>query len=73
LTRLSDNQIGDLIEEGRRLFENQAGETLRGETTLKAVRLALVSLQAGLVLAEAQDMDLNPVVIDPKKLDSAPK
>jgi len=70
--KLSDNQIGDLLEELRQRVEGKKAQTLRGDTTLRAANLALLSLQLGLVKAEVDDDDTNPVIIDPKKLPPSP-
>lgn len=72
LQKLSDNQVGDLLEELRLRVEGLEAQTLRGDTTLRATYRAIMLLQAGLVLAEMKDQEINPVIIDPKKLPPSP-
>jgi hypothetical protein len=66
--KLSDNQVGDLIQKSRDVLDGATAQTVRGDTTLKAARFSLAALQAGLVLAEVQDSDENTAIIDPMKL-----
>lgn len=56
----------------RQKLEGAEAQTLRGDTTLRAANLALLSLQAGLVLAETKDGEVNTAIIDPKKLPPSP-
>jgi hypothetical protein len=70
--KLSDNQIGDLLEELRLRLEGKTGETKRGDTTLRALNVAILSLQLGLVKAETMDADVNDAIIDTKKLPPSP-
>lgn len=53
-------------------IDGDTGETPEGDSTLRAIRLALVSLQMGLVKAEMMDDDVNTAIIDPKKLPPSP-
>jgi hypothetical protein len=70
--KLSDNQIGDLLETMRQQVDGKEAQTSRGDTTLRAANLALLSLQMGLVKAETMDADVNDAIIDPKKLPPSP-
>lgn len=70
--KLSDNQIGDLLESLRLQIEPCQAETDRGDTTLRAANMALLSLQLGLVHAEAEDEAINDAIIDPTKLPPSP-
>jgi hypothetical protein len=70
--KLSDNQIGDLLEELRQRLDGVGAHTKRGDTTLRALNVAILSLQLGLVKAETMDADVNDAIIDTKKLPPSP-
>ena len=57
-TKLSDNQVHDLLVAAREALGNDDGLTVHGQTALKAARKALVLLQIGVVSA-GEAIDLN--------------
>jgi hypothetical protein len=61
---LTDDEIYDRLHAGWLSFANLKGETKMGDNTLKAARLALFTLQAGLVKANEEGIDHNPVIKD---------
>lgn len=65
---LSDNQVGDLLGEALNVIGEAKARTKRGDTTIRAARMALISLQMGLVLADEASGDVNESIIDPSKL-----
>lgn len=65
---LSNNQVGDLLGEAANLFDDAVARTMRGETTIKAARMAIFALQMGLLKADENSGDVNESIIDPSLL-----
>jgi hypothetical protein len=62
---LSDNEAHDRLHAAREALGEEAGETVRGDTVLKAARRALSLLQFGLLKAAEDGTDKVEGIIDP--------
>jgi hypothetical protein len=57
---LSNNDVHDLLEEARRIFDERSAQTIEGSTAIKAARRAMVLLQLGLLRTEITQQLLEP-------------
>lgn len=62
---LSDNEIHDRLTAARQIIGDEAAETVRGDTALKAARQVLSGLGLALLLAGEQESDRLAGVKDP--------
>ncbi len=65
---LTDNQIHERLAAARKLLGDDAAETVRGDTALKAARQVLSGLGLALLLAGEQESDRLLGVKDPDGL-----
>ncbi|WP_146119567.1 hypothetical protein [Phyllobacterium phragmitis] len=63
--KLNDEQAYDRLHSALLAIGKEEGETVRGDTSLKAARRALTLLQMGLLKAMDDDSDKNVAIKDP--------
>lgn len=65
---LTDDEVYERLHAAWLALGREDGQTNRGDTSVKAARQALVTLQLGLLAAMDQSDEQNRVIIDPTKL-----
>lgn len=63
--KLTDDQAYDRLHAALLAIGKEEGQTVRGNTSLKAARRALALLQMGLLKAMDEDSDRNAAIKDP--------
>lgn len=65
--KLNDEQVYDRLHAALLALGKEKGETVVGQTTIQTARVALTSLQQGLLMALDSDDDRNTAIIDPER------